>query len=253
MTVSWATANGSARAGSDYLAASGSVTFQPGESVKTVQIAILGDTVVEPNETFSVRLSGAVGAAIATSAATITITNDDGQALVAAGGAREAGPDSARALTVAELDPVVAQAQAEWLAADAGADLSGVTVTIADLPGALLALTDGRTITVDATAAGSGWSVSYPDDPAARMDLRTVVLHELGHVLGLDHADEGLMAETLAVGQIQRVPVASQQTLRKAASRARIRPASRPTARKRAKTPAAARLALPLGRGWGIR
>ena len=78
VSVGWATANGSATAGSDYLAASGTVTFAAGESAKTVAITILGDTSNEGNEAFSVRLSNAAGAAVDRASASVTIVNDDG-------------------------------------------------------------------------------------------------------------------------------------------------------------------------------
>ena len=61
----YATANGTAIAGSDYTAVSGSLTFAPGETTKTVTVAVLGDTVAEADETFVVNLSGAGGATIA--------------------------------------------------------------------------------------------------------------------------------------------------------------------------------------------
>jgi len=77
VTVSYATANGMATAGSDYTAKSGTVTFAPGESSKTIDVAILGDTTVEANETFLVQLTSASGATIATSQAIGTIVNDD--------------------------------------------------------------------------------------------------------------------------------------------------------------------------------
>jgi hypothetical protein len=53
VTVNWATrdtgASGIAKAGVDYVAASGTVTFAPGETGKTVPITVLGDTVDEPD------------------------------------------------------------------------------------------------------------------------------------------------------------------------------------------------------------
>ncbi|MFN8524594.1 MAG: Calx-beta domain-containing protein [Chloroflexota bacterium] len=52
------TANGTATAGSDYTAVSQTVTFNPGETSKPFVVAILGDTIDEPNETFTVTLSG---------------------------------------------------------------------------------------------------------------------------------------------------------------------------------------------------
>ena len=56
-TVGFATANGTAVAGSDYAAAAGTVTFSPGETRKTVGVAVAGDATFEPNETFSLGLS----------------------------------------------------------------------------------------------------------------------------------------------------------------------------------------------------
>ena len=76
--VTAATANGSALAGSDYTAlASPLLTFSPGQTSKTVTVNATGNTVVEPNETFVVNLSGATGATIFDSQGVGTISNDD--------------------------------------------------------------------------------------------------------------------------------------------------------------------------------
>jgi autotransporter-associated beta strand protein len=75
VTVTYATANGTATAGTDYVAANGTVTFAIGEQEKTVPIAIAGDTLVEPGETFTVRLDSPLG----TTTAVVTIVNDDGE------------------------------------------------------------------------------------------------------------------------------------------------------------------------------
>jgi hypothetical protein len=64
VSVNWATANGTAAAGADYTAASGSVSFAPGETTKDVTVSVTGDTVNEDNETLLVNLSGAGGAAV---------------------------------------------------------------------------------------------------------------------------------------------------------------------------------------------
>lgn len=77
VTVSYATADGSATAGSDYTATSGQLTFAPGETSKTVAVPILGDTAVEADETFTLALSTAVNAVLARAAATATLVNDD--------------------------------------------------------------------------------------------------------------------------------------------------------------------------------
>jgi hypothetical protein len=77
VTVSYATADGTATAPGDYQATSGTLTFQPNETQKTVTVAVVGDTAVEANETFLVNLSNASGATISDAQGVGTITNDD--------------------------------------------------------------------------------------------------------------------------------------------------------------------------------
>ena len=77
VTVDYATADGTATAGEDYTATSGTLTFAAGERTKTVSVPVLDDAVDEGSETFTLRLSNATGAHIADGEATGTITNDD--------------------------------------------------------------------------------------------------------------------------------------------------------------------------------
>lgn len=78
-TVAFATADGSASAGADYTATSGTLSFGPGETVKSITIALTGDAADEPDEAFSVTLSAPTGGAAlgAPRAATVTIDDDD--------------------------------------------------------------------------------------------------------------------------------------------------------------------------------
>jgi hypothetical protein len=65
ITVSYSTADGSAVAGTNYQAASGTVVFAPGETSKTILIQMLDDGVVDPTKTFTVSLLSPIGATIA--------------------------------------------------------------------------------------------------------------------------------------------------------------------------------------------
>lgn len=77
VTVSYATANGTATAGSDFTAATGTLTFAAGETTKTINVSVSGDTSVEPDETFTIMLSAPTGATLADASGQGTITNDD--------------------------------------------------------------------------------------------------------------------------------------------------------------------------------
>jgi hypothetical protein len=77
VTVQFATADGTAAAGSDYVAASGTLTFAPGTTSQTVTVRVNGDGTFEPDEALTLRLSAPGGAVITTATATGTIRNDD--------------------------------------------------------------------------------------------------------------------------------------------------------------------------------
>ena len=76
-TVSYATQDDSASAGSDYVAASGTLTFGPATTSLPITVAVNGDTVDEPNERFLLRLSGASGASVGQPDGWATIVDDD--------------------------------------------------------------------------------------------------------------------------------------------------------------------------------
>jgi hypothetical protein len=75
--VDFATANGNALEGVDYVATSGTLTFAPGELTKMIVVPVVGDSNAEPEERFSVALTNASGALIAIPNATGTIVDDD--------------------------------------------------------------------------------------------------------------------------------------------------------------------------------
>jgi ELWxxDGT repeat protein len=80
VTVNYASSDGTAKAGEDYDAVSGTLSFAPGETVKTIDVRVRGDLAAENNETLYVALSGAVGARIVSSEGVGIIEDDDGAA-----------------------------------------------------------------------------------------------------------------------------------------------------------------------------
>ncbi|WP_430523523.1 putative Ig domain-containing protein [Xanthomonas arboricola] len=138
VSVNYITADGTATAGSDYSARSGTLTFAPGVTAQGVAITVNGDTAVEPNETFSVGLSGASNASIARATGTGTIVNDDVVVVV--------GPASLPAATAGS-------AYSQTLSASGGTAPYTFAITAGALP-AGLSLSAGGVLSGTPTASG---------------------------------------------------------------------------------------------------
>lgn len=117
----------------------------------------------------------------------------------------------------------------------AGFDLTSVPVTFADLAGAAIGQTNTDGIILDSNAAGYNWFIdttpadnseflptSNPNEwvakagsaAAGKMDMLSVLLHEYGHALGIDHSADShdYMATTLTAG-VRRMPSAAELAL----------------------------------------
>ncbi|WP_404783507.1 Calx-beta domain-containing protein [Altericista sp. CCNU0014] len=78
ITVNFATSNGTATSGVDYVASSGTLTFNPGETNQTITVLVNGDMIFEPNESFSINLTSPTNATLGTTiSGNATIVNDD--------------------------------------------------------------------------------------------------------------------------------------------------------------------------------
>ena len=78
ISVHYATADGTAVAGEDYEAASGAITFAPGETAKTVPVTVLGDLAEEVDEVFLLNLSDPVGVLLGDAQALGTLRDEEG-------------------------------------------------------------------------------------------------------------------------------------------------------------------------------
>lgn len=131
---------------------------------------------------------------------------------------------NAKSVTQATAENVLESAKEELspqLNSEQQQILSDVEVQVVDLAAGTLGRAVPGTIYIDVNAAGYGWFVdatptdnsefsssselsliALPDsDAAGHVDLWTVILHELGHLLGYEHADDGVMQESLSVGE----------------------------------------------------
>jgi CSLREA domain-containing protein len=145
VTVDYATANGTATAGSDYAARTGTLTFLPGMTTQQVRVAVIGDTNVESDETLFVNLAGAANATISDNQATGTIANDDTaapvpsisitDASVAEGNAGTVNATFIVSLSAATTNEVTVQYATANGSATAGSDYGAANGTLHFAPG----------------------------------------------------------------------------------------------------------------------
>lgn len=158
VTVGYATANGTATAGSDYTATSGTLTIPAGATTGAISVPIIDDTAVEGPETFTVTLSNPSGATLGAATATVTITDDDVAPPENPAPVVNAGPDKSGTEgspvglsgTATDTEPITVA----WSAvAGPGVD-AGATCTFANpaVAGTTVTCTDDGTWTLTLTA-----------------------------------------------------------------------------------------------------
>ncbi len=162
-TITYSTADGTANVGNDYEMRSGTLTFLPGETSMTVEVPINGDLIIEPDETFFLNLTSAVGASgdnltVLKGQGIGTILNDDIVISVAAGAASVAENAGTYPFTVSLTQPnafdVTVNVSTMNGTATGGLDyttLSNVTVTI---PAGTTSVTQNVVILNDGTFEG---------------------------------------------------------------------------------------------------
>ena len=185
VALGYATADGTALAGSDYEAASGTLTFAPGETAKTIRVVVLDDGLDETDEeTFAVTLSEPSGAILGTDTATGVIRDDDEPPAVSVSDA--AGYETVGELAFAvTLDgPSALQVSVGYATADgtatAGEDYEAASGMLTFAPGEV-----SRTV-----------RVTVIDDAADEPDEETFVL-------ALAAADGAMVADGEATGTIR--------------------------------------------------
>jgi hypothetical protein len=203
VTVVVSRTGGTATSGTDFVAFSpATVTFAAGETSRTVTVQVIGDVLNEANETVVLGLSAVIGAVLGNATATLTIVNDDSK-LVAA----SVGRGTTSRLSTRRVNQVLRAALGYWRAHGATArQLAGIRVLQTRMAGTDLAEAVGRTIHLDTDAAGWGWSTAARS-ARGRMHLFSVLVHEIGHVLGRSHTHRGVMEPVLRPGQVLAVPL----------------------------------------------
>lgn len=152
VTANYATADGTATAPTDYLGSSGTLSFTPGTTTRTIAVLVNGDTTPEADETFVVNLSAPVNATLADAQGTVTVLNDD-------------QPVSVGPVTLPQ--PIIGVPYRQTITASGGSGSYTYAITAGALPNGL-SLGAGGTLSGTPTATGAyAFTITATDTSAA--------------------------------------------------------------------------------------
>lgn len=141
VSCSFATSNGTAIAGSDYTAASGALSFAPGEVEKPVVVLVSGDTVDETQETFFLDISNVQNATVSSNRGTGFINDDDGPTIsindvsVTEGNSGTKAATFTLTLSGPSVEPIAVRAISTPGTATASSDYNSINVVVIFQPG----------------------------------------------------------------------------------------------------------------------
>jgi len=149
--VDVATSDGTATAGADYAATSGTLTIAAGDTSATFEVPVIGETLYEGDETFTVTLSGEVNLTPGATTAEGTITDDDPVPTLAAQNIAVGESAGKVTVTLALSNPSAADVTADWSTV-AGTATEGMDFTAGS--GSLSIPAGTSSVTVDVTILG---------------------------------------------------------------------------------------------------
>jgi len=201
VTVSYTTNNRTANAASDFAAASGVVTFDPGETQKTIPLQIDGDFVPEGDETFTVTLSNPTNAVLRRSVSTVRIVDDD-VAPAASGDSYQvtagrtlsvpAGAGTPPGLLANDQPGSQSIQIASFGGIDAGGDVTTFAAGTAATPpggGSLLVRADGGFTYTPASGFAGTFSFRYRARSLSGQSDATVIINVFGAPVANDDSD----------------------------------------------------------------
>src|SRR5262249_49139190 len=148
VSVDYATADGTAVAGSDYTAAGGTLTFAAGETSKTVTVNVTGDTAIEWDEALTLTLSNPTGATLATATGTTASADLPGGSIAGAGAIEGKRGTAGLAFTIPLSEPAPWPVTVSYATTDgtatAGSDYTAAGGSVTFAPGET-----SKTVSVD--------------------------------------------------------------------------------------------------------
>lgn len=140
-TVDYATADGTATAGSDYTATSGTLTLPAGASSKTFSVPIVDDADAEPPETVNLSLSSPTGASLGLASALLTIADDEPLVGFSVSSYSVSEAAASATITVKRTGSTAGSATVDYATSDGsagnGSDYTGVSGTLSFAPKAV--------------------------------------------------------------------------------------------------------------------
>ena len=210
VSFSFATANGTATAGSDYIASSGAAAFAPGEVEKPVVVLVNGDTVDEQQETFFLNISNVQNATIGSNQGTGFINDDDGPTISISDVAVTEGNSGLKAATFTltlsgpSVEAIAVRAISTPGTATAGSDYNSINLVVIFQPGTVTRTFDVDILGDTNLESNETFTVNLSDNFAATIadgegvgtildDDSLLVLEESGPVAGQAAAYESLL------------------------------------------------------------
>lgn len=192
VTVDYATANGTAIAGSDYVADDGSLTFDPGEASQTVAVLVNGDSDDEPDESFTLNLTNPANADIIDAQGMATVIDDDGLPSLTIGDVNVVEGNSGT--TVAQFTVSLSPADSNTVMVDF-ATLNGTAAAGSDYQTAddMLSFDPGQTsqlveITIYGDVVDEGEGESFSVELANAVNANVVDNEAIGNIVDEDIA-----------------------------------------------------------------